>query len=80
MFSNSDMYYNSLLDIPSDFDVDATYLVLTNDPHHVYDFKRSKAIWLHDPKLEYIHHFLAFSFSGHIDASTIFSRTELFLL
>ncbi|KAH1033038.1 hypothetical protein J1N35_045212 [Gossypium stocksii] len=43
--------YHTLLDIPSDFDTDATYSTLTLSIHRSYNFKTSKTLPVHKTTL-----------------------------
>lgn len=52
---------------------------MSDDPSY-YEPGKSKASYLHDPTLKYIHRFLAFTFSGRKDYAGVLTKTELFFL
>lgn len=43
-----DSYHTTLLEIPSDFDADSAYSVLTHSLYHTYNSKTSKALPMHE--------------------------------
>ncbi|KAK5803992.1 hypothetical protein PVK06_031641 [Gossypium arboreum] len=75
----SDSYHTALLDIPSDFNAQDAYRVLTHS-NQLYNPKTTKDLLVHEPALRYIHRFLAFSFSVRNDSSSVLTINELFFL
>ncbi|KAK8575129.1 hypothetical protein V6N12_062805 [Hibiscus sabdariffa] len=73
-------FLTSLHEIPTDFDANSAYAMLTNLPNATYNAKSTKGWHIHDPTLRYIHRFLAYSYSGRNDTSAALSKVELFFL
>lgn len=64
-------YHTALLDIPSNFNANDAYSFLTQSRDHLYNPKTSKDLLVYEPALRYIHLFLAFSYSGRSDSSSV---------
>ncbi|KAL0312975.1 UNVERIFIED_CONTAM: Retrovirus-related Pol polyprotein from transposon.6 [Sesamum radiatum] len=72
-------YQNSLCGYRDDFNSIKEWKEMTNDPI-AYHPSRSKAQYLKDSVLRYMHRFLALNFSGRKDTSNICSKAELYFL
>ncbi|XP_039018080.1 uncharacterized protein LOC120149327 isoform X1 [Hibiscus syriacus] len=63
-----------------EFDADAVYLTLTSLVGQTYNAQIMKEWHIHEPKLHYIHRFLAYNYSGRNGTTSCLSKFELFFL
>ncbi|KAK5775800.1 hypothetical protein PVK06_043742 [Gossypium arboreum] len=60
-----DLYHTALLEIPSDFDADSAYLVLTNSISQSYNSKTSKSLLVDELDL-----------SWEVDSAVLYSKSR----